>query len=86
MRHSNYDKYPTIDVPFSYAQDCWIGWVKVSSRLRQKIADRHSSKVIVAECYSGAFDKEISKQLDAATLLAFHSKLCTTLPRQYDTI
>jgi mannose-6-phosphate isomerase class I len=60
-RHSNYDKYPCVQVSSS-ASECWVGWQEIIGRLRP--ATIEGSSVICVECYPGAFESAIGQALE----------------------
>ena len=56
---SNYDKYPSIQVPGGEGQ-CVRGWDAAVARLREAVAARKSARTVVTvECYTGVFVDEI---------------------------
>ena len=73
MRPSNYDKFPSIEVPDS-AGDIACGWAAITERLRPALARYGSArKVLVIECYPGvdecAVATEITSRLKPATVI-----------------
>lgn len=61
LRHSNYDKYPTVKVD-GFDSEVWVGWPAVLDRLRGETAN--SSCVLCLECYPGADESSIIQALD----------------------
>lgn len=61
-RQSNYDKYPYISVCESRAE-CWVGWREVVDRIKA-VAGR-SNCILCVECYPGASESSIRKELEA---------------------
>src|SRR5690348_6718203 len=60
VRRPNYDKHPCGRVSDS-ASACWVGWRAIVGRLRaSQTANRW---VLCVECYPGAFEEEIGKNL-----------------------
>jgi mannose-6-phosphate isomerase class I len=60
-RNSNYDKSPSIPVSSS-ASECWVGWPEIIERLRPTTTA--GPKIICVECYPGAFQRAIRKELE----------------------
>jgi mannose-6-phosphate isomerase class I len=60
-RHSNYDKFPCIEVSAS-ASPCWVGWPSILERLKPMASG--SRGALCVECYPGAFDRDIRKALE----------------------
>lgn len=71
MRKSNYDKYPSTETE----DRLWKGWEPVLSKLKEECSrSEQARKVVVIECYHGAYPEELSQHL--ATLqpsLMIHS-------------
>jgi len=66
-RQPNYDKFPSLAVPATYAGDCWSGWAAIAARLRGAIAARGSARTVIAvECYPGVHDDDIRSTLAAS--------------------
>jgi hypothetical protein len=58
-----YDKFPVIAVPDS-ADECSVGWEAIAGRLVKGVAQRGSSRTILAvECYPGVDEEEVIGQL-----------------------
>jgi mannose-6-phosphate isomerase class I len=65
MRRSNYDKFPTVDVPRGDGA-CVQGWDAIADRLRQAVGARGVGKTVVTvECYTGVDEAEIAGELRA---------------------
>jgi mannose-6-phosphate isomerase class I len=63
VRKSNYDKFPAVAVPQG-VRACVSGWDNCAARLREAIAQRNAHKsVLVVECYPGADENELLRQL-----------------------
>jgi mannose-6-phosphate isomerase class I len=63
MRQSNYDKYPSIQVPNS-ANACVVGWDAIALRLTKSVADR-TRTVVTIDCYPGVNETQIANELTA---------------------
>jgi mannose-6-phosphate isomerase class I len=65
MRESAYDKFPRVSVPRSQGA-CFAGWDLCAARLRRAIQERATRRtVLVVECYPGAQEEEILRELAA---------------------
>jgi mannose-6-phosphate isomerase class I len=65
MRRSDYDKFPSIEVPGAPG-GAWQGWHAIAEQLRQALhaaSQQNRSAVLVIECYSGVFEDEIRRGL-----------------------
>ena len=58
-RHSNYDKFPVVEVRSS---GCETGWPAIIERIRQAISTRDSA-VVCVECYPGVSLEEVERVL-----------------------
>lgn len=83
-RHSNYDKFPVVEVRSS-AASCQTGWAAIVENLRGKLFSR-SSAVICVECYPGidldAVERALTEKLQPAKFIATRTLL--KLPRQIE--
>jgi mannose-6-phosphate isomerase class I len=73
MKHSNYDKFPHVEVPDG-AGCCDVGWNDIARRLREAIGRRGRGPVtMIVECYAGVcvddIRRELAKRLDPALVL-----------------
>ena len=69
MKTSNYDKFPSVEVPEGDGL-AWRGWGAIVSRLRDAIESAQvqtSAPVIAIECYAGVFEDEIREALSAVS-------------------
>ena len=75
-RHSNYDKFPVVEVGSS--PSCQTGWATIVERLRGAITSR-SSAVVCVDCYPGVFLAEVERALtdglQPAEFIATHTLL-----------
>ena len=63
MRKSNYDKFPTLEVPGGKASAV-SGWPAVSRRLADEIRAMNRSKTVLAvECYCGVDEEQLFSEL-----------------------
>lgn len=63
VRHSSYDKFPSVPVAGA-GKSCVTGWDEIAARLRQAIAERVVRKtVVVVECYTGVDEAQILAEL-----------------------
>ena len=60
LMHSNYDKFPSVDIPILDA--AWRGWDDICRHLRGEIEARPEC-VIAVECYTGLHDREVAGEL-----------------------
>ena len=60
LMHSNYDKFPAVDIPILDA--AWRGWDDICRRLRSEIEARLEC-IIAVECYTGLHDREVADEL-----------------------
>lgn len=62
---SNYDKFPSIEVPGGDGR-CVAGWKTVRSRLMDAVGERDAQRTVIAiECYAGVFEEEIVGALES---------------------
>jgi hypothetical protein len=69
LKTSNYDKFPSVQVPDSDGL-AWRGWGAIVSRLRDAIESAQvqtSAPVLAIECYAGVFEDEIREALGAVS-------------------
>lgn len=59
-RHSNYDKFPVIQVAAT-SSGTQVGWHAIGQRLRSEL--RHENSSVCVECYPGAFVEQIEQWL-----------------------
>jgi len=62
FRISTYDKHPVVAVETS-SRECCVGWRSIADRLRKAV--RPGKFVLCVECYPGAFEQEIERDLAA---------------------
>jgi mannose-6-phosphate isomerase class I len=63
MRHSNYDKFPSVRVPGAQGA-CVAGWDAVTARLSVALQGRGRARTVLAvECYPGVHEEEIVNAL-----------------------
>jgi mannose-6-phosphate isomerase class I len=76
-RHSNYDKFPVVEVRSS-ASSCQTGWPAILERLRGAVPAGNRS-IICVECYPGVFFDEVERifteGLHPATVISARSLL-----------
>jgi len=76
-RHSNYDKFPMVEVRSS-AASCVTGWPAIVERLRGAVSARNSA-VVCVECYPGVLLDEVERVftegLGPATVIATRTLL-----------
>ncbi len=64
FNHSNYEKFPFIDVK-EYEHECCCGWEAIASKINQYSVSLKKSKIIIiAECYTSISDKIIEKLIN----------------------
>jgi mannose-6-phosphate isomerase class I len=82
-RRSNYDKFPSIRVPFG-RESAWQGWREIVARIAGDIA-RGAQKISV-ETYPGVFEEEVLKALSEGLRPAhvFRTKDCWKNPSEID--
>ena len=59
---SNYDKFPSVEVPAAYARECTSGWDTVVEEIR-RAATGEGRRVVVVDCYQGVLDAEVATAL-----------------------
>jgi len=62
QRHSNYDKFPVVEVRPT-AQECSVGWAGIVETLKSAI--RGARAVVGVELYPGVLDREVEEALAA---------------------
>lgn len=76
-RHSNYDKFPVVEVRSS-ASSCQAGWAEIVERLRSALSGGHG-RVVCVECYPGVLleevDRVLAEGLRPATFIAARTLL-----------
>lgn len=81
---SNYDKFPAVEVPEPYADDCRTGWESVLGQLREALEKRDKQKtVLVVECYQGVDDTELLEGLRRLAPAALFGSKAAMLSRQH---
>jgi len=65
--NSNYDKFPVIQLPNSYVNDCFSGWNNIIDEIKRKLANNiKKKKIIVIEFYPGVLENEIKGVFEVA--------------------
>lgn len=85
---SNYDKFPTIDVP-NTAGRCVQGWQDVCARLHAAAVERGEARtVVVIECYTGVLEEELLEALGRFLPQAarFRSRSCFRTPTEIEAL
>lgn len=81
---TDYDKFPTIEVPACHASACWTGWEAVVAQLRKDLQAKDRTKtILVVECYQGVDDAELLEGLKRlAPAALFESKRAMLTPER----
>ena len=58
MKHSNYDKEPTLAVPPGPDKHAWQGWESIGAELRRAASGR-AKTVLCVDCYHGVWEKDV---------------------------
>ncbi len=58
MKHSNYDKEPTLAVPPGPDIHAWQGWESIGAELRRAASGR-AKTVLCVDCYHGVWEKDV---------------------------
>lgn len=58
MKHSNYDKEPTLAVPPRPDIHAWQGWESIGAELRRAASGR-AKTVLCVDCYHGVWEKDV---------------------------
>lgn len=71
-KKSNYNKYPSVNVPDIYISSCYLGWANIVNVLNQRLnAIDKPRKILVVECYQGILHDEVKKHFCLAFPDAF---------------
>ena len=67
---SNYDKFPSVEVPAAYARECTLGWEAVVEEIRRAAAGE-GRRIVVVDCYQGVLDAEVATALQGLSPTLF---------------